>query len=135
MENQTVRAIPFGKLRNWFLFQANQDYLVLVCSLYFVEAHSTNTSNFVVIYLPTRFPPGGLRKWLATKFSSVSKHKQPKARHLEVQTDDPKESDNVLSMFYGRTSITLCCLFIPPKEASGEVGRERSLVYLSVTHS
>ena len=36
----------------------------------------------------------------------------------------------VLKIF---TSMTLCCLFIPPKDASGEVGRERNLVYLSVT--
>ena len=45
------------------LFQANQVYLVLVCSIYFVEAHSNTTSNFVVIYLRTRFPRGGLFKW------------------------------------------------------------------------
>ena len=31
--------------------------------IYFVVAHSPNTSNLIDLFFRTRFPPGGLCKW------------------------------------------------------------------------
>ena len=58
MENQMVHAIPFGKRRKtWALISGNAVSLLSDLGKLF-NGRSPTTSNFIVLFLYTRFPPG-----------------------------------------------------------------------------